>query len=64
MNDINEFLKELKTLLEKYDASIDFTFDGDTHGIYDLGVEIHVHNNFCRINHDTYVDSSNIEDFN
>ena len=32
-----EFLKELKTLMEKYDVSIDFSvgFGSDTHGLYD-----------------------------
>lgn len=28
-----QFLKELKDLLAKYDVEIDYTIDGDTHGV-------------------------------
>ncbi len=32
---ITKFKQELFALLQKYDASIGFNLDGDTHGIYD-----------------------------
>jgi hypothetical protein len=32
---MKEFLKELKTLLEKYNAEISVEIDGDTHGVTD-----------------------------
>lgn len=37
MSDKEEFQKELKALLEKYNATISFTVDSgsDTHGLYD-----------------------------
>lgn len=30
-----EFLEKLRTLLEEYDATLSFTYDGDTYGIHD-----------------------------
>lgn len=43
MNDtrLERFKAELKELLKKYDANIDYHLEGDTHGIYNdyLGVQ-------------------------
>ena len=38
---LKEFKRELKLLLDKHDAKIDYTMKGDTYGIYDdwLGVQ-------------------------
>ena len=59
MNDIEDFKKELKILLNKYNASIEFDCDScsDTYGIYDghIGIEIngkkfrHKHQNYWAI---------------
>ena len=40
----DEFLRELKELLTKYDATISFDFDScsDTHGIYDGGIALYI----------------------
>ena len=35
-----EFLQKFKELLKEYDVTIDFSFEGDTHGIYDEKVSI------------------------
>jgi len=41
MSKQEEFKKEFKALLEKYDAEISVELDGDTHGLYDaLVVEL------------------------
>lgn len=41
-NKKEEFIKELKTLLEKYDVNIGFVCDpcSDTNGIYEAGLEV------------------------
>ena len=41
---MEEFLKELQTLLEKHKAAINFDCcsSSDTHGIYDAGIEVTV----------------------
>ena len=35
-----EFLQKFKELLKEYDVTIDFSFEGDTHGIHDETVSI------------------------
>ena len=35
-----EFLQKFKELLKEYDVTIDFSFEGDTHGIHDEKVSI------------------------
>lgn len=39
---VNDFKKELKNLLKKYNATINLTMEGDTHGITDDKIEIRI----------------------
>jgi hypothetical protein len=41
---IDNFKKEFKALLEKYDAEIYMHFEGDTEGVYDEQIEVMVGN--------------------
>lgn len=53
MSQKNEFLKELKALLEKYDVSIGFSIGegSDTHGLYDERITIN-----HRIKKDSFIE--------
>lgn len=44
INNINNFKREFKDLLEKYDAQIYMHFDGDTEGVYGEQIEVVVGN--------------------
>ncbi len=54
-----DFMEELNALLTKYDASINFTYEGDTHGIYNERCYIDFSDvEACRTN-DTYLTKYN-----
>lgn len=36
----SEFLRKLKALLVEYDVTIDFSYEGDSHGIHDEKVRV------------------------
>ena len=56
MNEVENFKKELKELLQKYDATISFEYDpdSDTYGIYDGHIELKIKENKLRHKHQNY----------
>jgi hypothetical protein len=59
---INEFKKELKALLKKYDACLNVNVDGDTHGLlYDFEVELSNKTYILKAGNN-YLDASDIKE--
>lgn len=67
MNNVKEFKIELKALLNKYNASIEFdcSSDSDTYGIYDGHIGIEIDGKKFRYKHQNYwaITASDVDDY-
>lgn len=61
-NKPKDFKRDLKALLKQYNATVQFTADGDTHGLYDDSIILTVDGKVIMQTGDWYLTQDDIND--